>query len=79
VARPLTDHERTILGSATFFPPSAWVVSPVGGRTGLERVAWKRGCERLVEGGLLRPNAHGDYYLTDEGEDLAMVEGRRRD
>jgi hypothetical protein len=66
----LTDARRTIIRSASLYPPSAWVVSTTGGRTGFEAVSWKRNCQWLCDQGLLRPNAHGDWYLTDEGERL---------
>lgn len=35
--------------------------------TGFERVSWLRNAEYLVTCGLLRPNAHGDWYITDAG------------
>jgi len=66
----LTDSRQMILRSATFYPPAAWVVSATGGRTGFERVSWERNCTWLAEHGYLRANAHGDWYLTDKGEEF---------
>lgn len=68
--KPLTTAQRNIITSALHHPPSAWVVSKTGHRTGLEREAWKRNCVRLAERGLLRESPFNDWYLTDAGEAL---------
>lgn len=36
-------------------------------RTGLDAVSWRRNAQYLVDQGLLEPNAHGDWYITDAG------------
>jgi hypothetical protein len=66
----LTANQRMMIGSARLSPPAAWIVSTTGGRTGLERVAWKKNCQRLIDMGYLYANGHGDYTLTDEGEKI---------
>jgi predicted transcriptional regulator len=35
--------------------------------TGFEAVSWKRSTEFLCDRGLLKRNAHGDFYITDLG------------
>jgi len=40
---------------------------------GFEAVAERRNIAWLVEQGLLRPNAHGDWYITDAGKEAADV------
>jgi hypothetical protein len=65
--RPLSYARKTILLSATLFPPAAWVVSATGGRAGWERVAWKRNCQWLKDHGYLIPSSFGDWYLTARG------------
>jgi hypothetical protein len=66
----LTENQKMMIGSARLSPPSAWIVSATGFRTGFERVSWKKNCERLITMGYLYANGHGDYTLTDEGEKL---------
>lgn len=61
----LTDAQKLIVRSAEFCPPAAWIVDATGGRTGWERVAWKRNCERLREQGILEDRPLGGFYLTD--------------
>lgn len=73
LAGGLTPARLVVLRSARHFPPSAWVVDSFGGRTGWERVSWKKNCAWLVAHGFLRANAHGDFYLTDAGEAAAGV------
>lgn len=68
--KDLTPNQRMMIGSAHLSPPSAWIVTTTGGRTGLERVSWKKNCQRLIDMGYIYANGHGDYTLTDEGEKL---------
>lgn len=71
----MTPARQTVLGSARLSPPSAWIVSPSGGRTGWERVAWRKNCQWLAGEGYLYANAHGDFTLTAKGE--AWLEAHR--
>jgi predicted RecB family endonuclease len=66
----LTGARKTIIMSARKHEPAAWIVSTTGGRTGHERNSWKRNCEWLAGNGLMYANAHGDWTLTEEGEEL---------
>jgi Mn-dependent DtxR family transcriptional regulator len=34
----------------------------------LERVSWKKNCQRLIDMGYIYANAHGDFTLTEAGE-----------
>lgn len=68
--KDLTDNQRMMICSARLSPPSAWIVSTTGGRTGFEAVSWKKNCKRLIDMGYMYANAHDDYTLTEEGEKI---------
>jgi hypothetical protein len=63
----MTEARMLILRSARRWDSVA-VVDNNGGRTGLERVAWRKNVKALAEAGFLTPSAHGDWYLTDAAE-----------
>jgi hypothetical protein len=41
---------------------------------GFEATAERRNIAWLVEQGLLKPNPHGDWYITDAGKEAAEVD-----
>ena len=45
---------------------------------GFEAVAERRNIAWLVERGLLQPNPHGDWYITEAGKEAAEVDAQGR-
>lgn len=61
----LTIRERRALEDAAKHPHGVFKLSAP--MNGLGKAANERSAKKLVDGGLIVPNAHGDWYITDEG------------
>lgn len=77
VARPFkpTDKQMTWLFRAARSPNGRIEFSTAGSGRAMAKVAWKKSMLRLVDAGLLEPNAWDEFYITDKGRALVDPPG----
>lgn len=61
----LTLREKRTLEEAAKHPNG--VFRPWSAMNGLAKAANERSVEKLIAAGLIEPNAHGDWYITEAG------------
>lgn len=60
----LTEHELADLARSTRHPDG---VFRIDGPRGLRHASKTRSAAKMEKAGLIEPNAHGDWYVTDAG------------